>query len=208
MSKAPGIARPALMTLVVLASTSVARGDEVVRTRVTIRGSGSNVTIEETLAPVRKPVFERRKVPTDTLGEAIRLKTEGANDVTVVAYLRVHEAELPPIIEAAAMSRLRRAGAGKSVAAYLATVSAVDIGETGKGWGPAVSNAYAQETEAGMSAYDISYGYPVGGGYASPYSGRRRNAAFSHRHAPFPRHQPVFQRNLPMGSARGRRLIR
>ena len=207
MSKAFATARVALAALIVLASSAVARGDAPARTRVTIRGIGSNVTIEETQAPVRRTVFERKAVSPDALADAIQLKAKGVSDGMVVAYLRAHEAELPPVIEAAAMTRLRKAGAGKSVAAYLVTVAAVDIGETGEGWRPAVSNAYSPEAEAGMPAYDMPAGYSVAGGYASPYPTRRRNHAFSLNHAPFPHRQPVLHRTFPSRIMPGRRRM-
>ena len=208
MSKAFATVRMALAALLVLASSSVVRGDAPpTRTRVTIRGSGSNVTIEETKAPVRRPVFERRAVSHDALDEAIQLKAQGVSDGMLVAYLRAHEAELPRVIEAAAMTRLRKAGAGKAVAAYLVTVAAVDIGETGEGWGPAVSNSYAPETEAGTPAYDASSGYPFyGGGSAAPYPARR-HAAFSHHRGPLPRRQPFFHGAFPSRAMPGRRRM-
>jgi hypothetical protein len=207
MSKAFATVRMAVAAMLVLASSAVARGDAPARTRVTIRGSGSNVTIEKTQASVRRRVFVRNVLSPDLLDEAIRLKAEGVSDGMLVAYLRAHEAELPPVIEAAAMTRLRKAGAGKAVAAYLVTVAAVDIGETGEGWGPAVSNAYSPEAESGTPAYDMSAGYSIAGGYASPYPPRRRNHAFSLRHAPFPRRQPVFQRTFPSRIMPGRRRM-
>jgi hypothetical protein len=197
MSKAFATDRAALAALVVLASSSVALGDAPpARTRVTIRGSGSNVTIEHTQAPERA-VFERKAVSPDALAEAIQLKAEGVSDSMLVAYLRAHEAELPPVIEAAAMTRLRRAGAGKSVTAYLVTVAAVDIGETGEGWGPAASSASPPEADTGIPVSDMTDGYYVAGGYASPYPARRRNHASSIRHAPWPRRQPTFHGAFP-----------
>jgi hypothetical protein len=208
MSKTFAIARGALAALIVFASCAVALCDvPPARTRVTIRGSGSSVTIERTQAPARRVVFERKAVSPDALAEAIHLKTEGVSDGMLVAYLRAHEAELPPVIEAAAMTRLRKAGAGKSVAAYLVTVAAVDIGETGEGWGPAVSNAYSPEAEAGMPAYDMTAGYSIAGSYAFPYPTRRRNHAFSVRHAPFPHRQPVLHRAFPSRIMPGRRRM-
>ena len=206
MSKAFATGRVALAALLVLASTAVALADTVARTRVTIRGTGSNVTIEETKTPVRRPVFEQRAVSHDALADAIQLKAEGVSDGMLVAYLRAHEAELPPVIEAAAMARLRSAGAGKSVAAYLVTVAAVDIGETGEGWGPAASSSYAPETESGTPAYDASSGYPFYGGSAASYPARRR-AAFSPHRSPMPRRQPVFHGAFPSRTMSGRRRM-
>lgn len=186
-----------------LAATSPARGDSKTKTRVTIRGSGSNVTIEESQASTRRPFVGGKAVSPDALGEAIRLKTAGASDGDVVAYLRVHQAELPPVVEAAAVTRLRRAGAGKAVVAYLTTAAAVDMGETGEGHGAAIEYAAAPEEEAS----EASSGYPFYGGYAAPYPARRRGSISSLRHAPVPRRHPLLGGSFPMRATHGRRPI-
>ncbi len=206
MSKVVGTARLAFAALFVLLSSFPARGEEATRTRVTIRGSGTNVTIEQTQLPGRRPVFERKVAP-DPLGDAIQLKTEGLDDSRLLAYLRAHEAEIPPVIGTAVMTRLRRAGAGKAVVAYLATVAAVDVGETGEGREPAVSTAPLPATEAVFPVYGMPYGYPLAGGYATPYPARRRAPGFLFRRAPFPRGQPLLRRSLPMRPSHGRRLF-
>jgi hypothetical protein len=170
MSKAC-VARTALLALLTLAASAAAWGSEQERTRVTIRGTGSDVAIERTQTEVRKRSFEKSAVPAGPMDEAVRLKASGADDYTVIDYLRRHESEIPPIVEAEDVSRLRRAGAGKSVVAYLATVAAVDIGATGEGYQTVVSNepAYGPgEAFANGAPYD----YPIGGGYATPYPQR------------------------------------
>ncbi len=206
MSKVVGTARLAFAALLALASSSPARGEEAGRTRVTIRGSGTNVTIEQTQAPGRRSIFEPKVAP-DPLGDAIQLKIEGLDDGRLLAYLRAHEAELPPVIGAAAMTRLRRAGAGKAVVAYLETVAAVDVGETGERREPAVSNAPLPENEAELPVYGMPYGYPLAGGYAAPYPARRRAPGFLLRRAPFRRGQPLLRRSFPMRPTHGRRLF-
>src|SRR6266545_4830962 len=168
-----GTARAAFAAVLAMASSAAARADTQARTHVTIRGAGSNITIQETQAPARRRFFEKSAFPSGAIGEAVRLKTEGADDVRVIAYLRANEGELPPVIEAADVRRLRKAGAGRSVVAYLVTVAAVDIGETGEGREPAVSYASVPDTEAQTPFYGMPYGYPVAGGYAAPYPTRR-----------------------------------
>ncbi len=204
MSKALAIARLTLAALIVLACASLARGDAPSRTRVTIRGTGNNITLEETQAPARRAVFERKPVLPDALGEATRLKEQGASDGAVVAYLRVHETELPSVIDAATMARLRKAGAGRPVVTFLSTVAAVDIGATGEGQEAAVTYAPAPEPESGMPAYDAAYGYPAGGGYAAPYPARLRAHVSPHRRMPLPRRQPLFGGSFLMRPTRGR----
>src|SRR5437773_7101904 len=111
---------------------AAAPGESTNRTRVTIRGTGSNVAIERTES------LPRETAPgapaSGPLEEAIALKAGGANDTVVIAYLRERQNELPSVIAAQDMKRLRRAGAGRSVAAFLATAAAVGIGESGEGY--------------------------------------------------------------------------
>ncbi len=206
MSKVVATARLAIAALLALGWSSVAQSEEAGRTRVTIRGSGSNVTIEQTQAPGRKPVFEPKAAP-DPLRDAIQLKNEGLDDGKLLAYLRAHEAELPPVISSAAMAQLRRAGAGKSVMAYLATVAAVDIGETGEGRETPAPDAVLPEPGGQMPFYGVPSGYPLAGGYAAPYNAGRRAAGFSHRRAPFANGRPLMRGVSPMRPALGRRPI-
>jgi len=206
MSNALGIARAAFAAVLAMASSAAARADTQARTHVTIRGTGSNITIQETQAPARRRFFEKSS-PSGAIGEAVRLKTEGADDVRVIAYLRAHEGQLPPVIEAADVRQLRKAGAGKSVVAYLATVAAVDVGETGEGREPAVPNAPLPETEAGPPVYGMPYGYPVAGGYAAPYPARRGVRGFSQRRMPFSHRLPVLRRSFPQHTMPGHRRM-
>jgi hypothetical protein len=125
----------------------------------------------------------------------------------VIAYLRAHETQLPPVIEAADVRRLRKAGAGKSDVAYLATVAAVDVGETGEGREPAVSNAPLPETEPETPFYGMPYGYPVAGGYAAPHPARRGVHGFSQRRIPFSHRLPVLRGSFPGRTMPGRRRM-
>ncbi len=207
MSNAFGAARAAFAAVLAMASSAAARADTQARTRVTIRGTGSNITIQETQAPARRPFFEKSSFPSGAIGEAVRLKTEGADDVRVMAYLRAHQGQLPPVIEAADVRQLRKAGAGRSVVAYLATVAAVDVGETGEGHEPVVSSAPLPGTEAETLFYGMPYGYPVTGGYAAPYPARRGVHGFSQRRMPFSHGLPVLRRSFPRHTMPGRRRM-
>ena len=206
MSKAFGTAGVVFAAALAMDSSAAAQ-DTRTRTHVTIRGTGSNITIQQTQAPGRRRSFEKSSFPSAAIGEAVRLKTEGADDVRVIAYLRAHETQLPPVIEAAEVKQLRKAGAGKSVVAYLTTVAAVDIGETGEGREAAVSNAPLPETEAETPFYGMPYGYPVAGGYASPYPARRRVHGFSQRRMPFLHRLPVLRGSFPRHTVPGRRRM-
>jgi len=165
-------ARATLLALSTLVPASAALGDAQSRTRVTIRGTGKIIAIERSEAPARKRVSESA-VPAGPLGEAVRLKAQGASDTTVISYLRAHEAELPPVVGSEDLRQLRKAGAGKSVMAYLATVAAVDIGETGEGYEAAVSAAPVSPIDLETAPYGgMSNGYPLFGGYGAPYPAR------------------------------------
>ena len=114
----------------------------------------------------------RRPVSAGPLGEAIRLKAQGATDTAVIAYLHAHEAKLPPVVDSEDVKKLRKAGAGKSVVAYLATVAAVDIGETGEGHDALVSAERASPIETETAPYGMSDAYGLSGGYGTPYRAR------------------------------------
>jgi hypothetical protein len=205
MSKACGAVRLALLALVTLAPMSVAQGDTAWRTRVTIRGTGSDIRIERTQAPAPTRLSEKAPKRTDALAEAARLKAEGAEDDTIVAYFRVHEADLPLIVAAEDMRRLRKAGAGEPVLSHLARIAAIDIGETGEG-APVASSPPLPASDA-AGGYAIPYGYLIGGGYsagagyAAGYARRfRPHGLFPFRRPGFPRFQPgrpLFPRPFP-----------
>jgi hypothetical protein len=210
-------ASASLFVLSTLVPASAARGDTPSRARVTIRGTGNVVVIERSEAPVRKRVSEATVIPADPLGEAVHLKAQGASDAVVIAYLRAHEAEIPPVVGSEDVKELRKSGAGKSVVAFLASVAAVDIGETGEGHEFAVSAAPVSPIESEAAPYGVSDGYPLSGGYGAPYRMRRIPRGFPrvrrmalppglsafHRHI---RSRAAFLRHPPMGV--GRRLPR
>jgi hypothetical protein len=83
----------------------------------------------------------------------------------------------------------------------------VDVGETGEGHEPVVSNAPLPETESATPFYGMPYGYPVAGGYAAPYPARRGVHAFSQRRMPFSHRLPVLRRSFPRHTMTGRRRM-
>jgi hypothetical protein len=134
------------------------------QTRVTIRGTGGNLTIERTAAPLPGRAADRFSGAGSAIREAVRLKTEGLDDEALLSYLRERRADLPRVVDAGDVRRLRAAGAGESVMGYLSSVAALEIGETGEGRSPAPGiEPYPGPDLEG--AYGMAYGYPLGGGY-------------------------------------------
>ena len=182
--------------------------------RAVIRGTGSDITIVyET--PKSTPTEVRAAVVEDPVTQALQLKTSGGDDATIVAFLRLHQASLPEVIDSDVVRDFERAGAGPSVISALLSYSAVDIGETAED-GPvqqlpppqvAYTGAYPDLVGSGYPFYgDYSGGYFGGGGYGGFDKGRghfgnhrpRGRGGFSFRQ-PFP--QPHGSR---MGSPRTR----
>jgi len=203
MFRVARVAATVLGAVALLASSAAADSDSQSRTRVTIRGAGNNVAIERTQASGRRVSGDSR-LPPGPLGEAIRLTREGTDDAGVIAYLRFHGADLPPVIEASDVRLLRKAGAGKAVTNFLATVSAVDLGPMGEGHQMVVYAEPPPASEIGMPAYGMSYGYgPTGGfGYAAAPRGGHRH--FPHVRPmnlrfPTPRFRPTFATRAAVG---------
>jgi hypothetical protein len=198
-------ARTASLATLAAACAGAVLADSPPRTRVTIRGSGTSIAIERSKARsesvARRPPLSEEQA--GVIREAIRLKAAGAADASVLAYLRAHQAALPPIVDAEDSRRLRRAGAGKAVFAYLATVAAVEIGETGEGREPAASSEAAAAYDSGAPAYDANYGYPYYGNSSSYASGLRRG--FPPRRMIVPRRQHAFPAPLGRRGMAGRR---
>lgn len=185
-----------LFAFLVIASSPAARADDTqARTRVTIRGTGANVTIDRTLVPAGKRAFPRNAPAAGPLSDAIRLEAEGADDATLIAYLSAHQADLPPVIDARDVTQLRKAGAGKSVVAYLATVAAVDIGPTGEGRGAASYPPPGLVVET--PAYEAAYGYPLIGSYGSPFPARLGGRGFFLRRMSLRLARPVRPGGFP-----------
>src|SRR6266542_3840057 len=210
MSKAFAV-RATLLALSTFVPVSAARGETQSRGRVTIRGTGKNVAIERSEAPVPRGLSEATATSPGPLREAVRLKAQGASDRTVISYLRAHEAELPPVVGLENVKQLREAGAGKSVVAYLTTVAAVEIGETGEGLEASVSAAPPSTIDLETAPYGMSAGYPFFGGYGAPYPPRLSHRGFPHLRrmlsGPPPFHRPFssrasFSRHLTNGAGK------
>jgi len=205
MSKAFAV-RATLLALSTLVPVSAARGDVQRRTHVTIRGTGKSIAIERNEAPTRKRLSEATAIPASPLGEAIHLKAQGASDRTVISYLRAHEAEIPLVVGSEDVKQLREAGAGKSVVAYLTTVAAVEIGETGEAPEATVTATPASAVDLETAPYDVSGGYPIFGGYGAPYTPRLFHRRFPHLRR-MPSGFPSFHRSIPPRAPFSRHLI-
>ncbi|HKD16358.1 MAG TPA: hypothetical protein VKG23_00725 [Thermoanaerobaculia bacterium] len=159
-------------------STLVMADSDQQTTRPVIRGSGSNVTIEyqsklqpklswsapaPAVAPAETPAAE------GPLDEAVRMKSAGASDQDVIAFLRKNQADMPDVVDADTIRDLRKAGAGDAVVALVSKFSAIDIGPTGEG--SAVPPQAFEPQEADTSAFPdlANLGYPFygGGGFGS-----------------------------------------
>ena len=137
---------------------------------VTIRGSGTNVTLEPTRSPRRRK--SAAVAPPGSLADAVALKAQGLDDATLIAYLSAHQAELPTVVARSRNSSAPLGRGGQSVVAYLAH-------RRRRGHRPDRPNrpsAAAPPPETvlanagyGESPYDSAYGYPSWGSYgASP----------------------------------------
>lgn len=135
------------------------------RSRVRISGTGSNVVLERHAAPEKPAPRVAEPAAPGPIDSAAGLKASGASDATVIAYLRAHDDDIPPVIEADDVRKLRRAGAGKSVMDYLARVSSLDIGETGEG------HEVNYTAPAPAAESDYSNGIPYYEAYVGGYSG-------------------------------------
>jgi hypothetical protein len=176
------------------------QGNPPTRTRVTIRSEAGNVVIErsQTTAPAPKPsgVPDRIPGPLDTAAD---MKTAGASDADLLAYLRAHAAELPQVIDAEDIHRLRKAGAGRSIVGYLASLSAVEIGETGEGNEAPAGIASAPAPDSEFYSSGAPYYEAFVGGYYPSYAPGFMHPRFpSHnihrgKHTGSPRGRPAFQ---------------
>jgi len=169
------------------------------RTKVTIRGSGSDVTIEKApSAPAEHRLsFSRSLFPQaapsaaggeGVVGEVVRLKSAGADDSMALAYLRLHQSELPSVITAEDVQALRKAGVGKPFLVALTTLSAVDIGKTGEGQ-PVANEAYAPPSGE-MAGYEMQEAYGYGYGYGYPVAAGYGGHNGMHHHF-FPHLRPI-----------------
>lgn len=192
MSGLPRPSRVVPLALIAIGLSLAARADTETHRRVTIKGTGSDISVERTetlTAPAQKPELSRAASTSPVLSEAIRMKQSGRPDEAVLAYLRSHASQLPVVVDLDTATNLRRAGAGKPVLAYLASVAAIEIGDSGAPWGPPLAEASAPpEYEPGPAA---EYGYPVVGGYSAPGG--------TGRFGSHPFHRPTGEHRVPMG---------
>jgi hypothetical protein len=199
--------------VVLIALTRPAHAETDSQTQTVIRGSGNDVSIvyrsSATARPHGQPIAHGRAaaaaVDQETpLTQAARMKSQGASDDSIVAYLRIHQADLPTVVSTEAVDQLRQAGVGRPVIATLSTLTAVEIGETGEG-AELVMMApdYGAADMNGAAGYADGY---YGGGYYGGYGGvggwRGRFAPggrfLDHRHAFFPGLRPPGHLVRPM----------
>jgi len=196
---------------------AAAEGESDGRARAVIRGTGKDVSIVYRTPLQARPPAEASSTA-DPLAEALRLKKLGADDASVIDYLRQNEAALPDVVDSGTIRQLRRAGAGNSVIATLSTLAAVDVGETSDDAEAPPMQTFDASSGAGSYPDLAGMGYPFygdgfygGGGYGGGFSGRGRfgNHVAHHGSRAFPNHdgfrfhQPFFRSHQPtLGSSR------
>ena len=111
------------------ASTPISSLHRPAPARVTIRGTGNAISVERSGEPA--PLLSADEPSSTVLGEAIGMKESGTSDEALVWYLKAHRTEIPSFVDLDTVAALRRAGAGRNVVAYLASVAAVEVGPTG-----------------------------------------------------------------------------
>jgi hypothetical protein len=158
-----------------VASLAVAGSEQT--TRPVIRGTGNDVTIvyQSKLHPklswsAPAPATAPSPAPAanDLLAEAVKMKTAGASDQAVIAFLQKNELDMPDVVDADTVRDLRKAGAGDAVVALVSRYSAIDIGETAESTAaPAPRYEESQEAYTGGFPDLANMGYPFygGGGY-------------------------------------------
>jgi len=176
--------RSALAAIAALCVSSLAAADsEPQATRPVIRGSGNDVTIvyQSKLhpkltwsAPALAEPAPQAEAEEGPVAEAVRMKSAGASDQAVVAFLQKNQVEMPDVVDADTIRDLRKAGAGDAVVSLVSRYSAIDIGETAESAGvPAPQYYDPQEAYTGAFPDLANLGYPFygGGGYGSGYGG-------------------------------------
>lgn len=181
-------------------------GNSAPRTRVRISGTGNDIVLEREPRPERKPsrASEWTMSPLDSAAE---LKASGASDEAVLSHLRAHADEIPPVIASEDVRKLRKAGAGPVVIAWLSRTAALDIGETGEGHeSPEYPTAPPPQDMTGGYYYDG--GYASYGGYGAPYGYPAGRGSFGSR---FGRHGrpavPIHHGSSGRWPAHGNRAI-
>jgi len=185
-----------------------ARDDSAAGTsRATIRGTSNGVTIVYRGAPQPRAsaapaALTGARTGVDdggwVIAEATELKAGGADDATVIAFLRLHRLDLPAITDDGTVKQLRKAGAGDPVIVALSSLTAVDIGQTGEGgfvaYAPAVAEMGAYENPYGFAG---AYGYGGYGGFTSGFGRGARAAMRFNRRGFFPPNHHVAHHGQP-----------
>ena len=193
--------RTILLALLALPAAARLMADEPKQTRVVIRGTGENVTLERVPANPRRSVAGPAGSP--ILAEAARLAASGSGDDAVIAYLARNQRDLPDIVEASDMKLLKKSGAGSRVAVYLEAVTAVDLGEMGTGHEGSQPQPVPEPQGMSLAANEYP-NYPFYGGYGAGYVPLRQAFRGTGR---FP-HRPVLKRPMPVPfSSHGSRLV-
>ena len=205
--------RSALAAISALCISSLAMADSEQATRPVIRGTGNDVTIvyQSKLHPKlawSAPAPPAAPAPAtapanDPLAQAVKMKTAGASDQAVIAFLQKNELDMPDVVDADTLRDLRKAGAGDAVVALVSRYSAIDIGETAESAGaPAPQDYGPQEAYPGGVPDLANMGYPFygGGGYGfggGSWWGHRHfgQKAFPHKIVVF---KPFFPRQRPL----------
>jgi len=181
-----------LSSLLGIGSGALARADSeaapVARSRVTIRGNGSGISVERSDAGSPR-LLSRGETRSSVLEEVIGLKEGGTADAALGGYLKAHAAESPGLVDFDTVARLRSAGAGRTVIAYLTTVSAVEIGPTGAAGGSREaspeSDSAAEPAMSNELPASLAYGGFVVGGIrgtrAHRHDGRHGGISFPPR---------------------------
>ncbi len=175
--------------------------------RATIRGTSNGVTIVYSGAPQPRasapPGALSGAAPSAdgsgwVIAEATELKAGGADDASVIAFLRLHRADIPAITKGGTMKQLRKAGAGDPVIVALSSLTAVDIGETGEGGSAAYAPAVA-ETGTYGNPYEFAgaYGFGGYGGFVSGFGRGARAAMRFDRRGFFPPKHAVAHHGQP-----------
>jgi len=201
-------------------------------TRPVIRGSGNDVTIvyQSKLQPklswtAPAPAGAPASAPAadDPLAEAVRMKSAGATDQAVIAFLQKNEVDMPDVVDADTVRELRKAGAGDAVVAFVSRYSAIDIGETAESAGAPVPQYYdpqAAYTGAYPELANLGYPFYGGGGYGygggvwwggrfvrfGPRVTPHNNFFFRSGHPSFPRPRPFparFPQRMTMSRITG-----
>jgi hypothetical protein len=180
--------RSALAAIGALCVSSLAVADSEQTTRPVIRGTGNDVTIvyqsemhpkkpaKAWTAPAPAAASENAPAADDPLVKAVQMKSSGASDQSVIAFLQKNEVDMPDVVDADMLRDLRKAGAGDAVISLVSRYSAIDIGETAESAGAPVPQYYdpqAQEAYTGAFPDLANLGYPFygGGGYGGGYGG-------------------------------------